>query len=120
MSQTDTTPTTCTRCGRALHSAESIARGMGRGCARRVREAAAAAAELVKAETLAKALEDVADGALVDTRRVTAAGRRVFAVVSSTGTDTYLATPGGACTCRAGLKGKHLCRHAVAAALLAA
>lgn len=108
--------TTCTRCGRILHAAESVARGMGRGCARRVREVAAAAVELVKAETLAKALEDVEDGAIVDTRRVTSAGRRVFAVVSSTGTGTYLATT-QSCVCRAGLKGR-VCRHRTAAVLL--
>lgn len=114
------TPSTCTRCHRSLRSAESIARGMGRSCARRVREAAAAAVELVKAETLAKAVEDVEDGAVIDTRRTTSTGRRVFAVVSSDGSDVYLAVPGGACTCKAGLKGKNLCRHAVAAALLAA
>jgi len=111
---------TCTRCNRILRSPASIARGMGRSCARRVCEAAALMTDSVKAETLAKAVEDVEDGALVDTRRVTSAGRPVFEVVSSTGVGTYLATPGGACTCKAGLRGKYLCRHVIAAALLAA
>lgn len=110
--------TTCTRCGRALTSSESIARGTGRGCARRIREVAAASTELVAAGTLAKALEDVEDGAIVDTRRVTSSGRRVFAVVSSDGTGIYLATTQN-CTCRGGHRGR-VCRHRVAAALIAA
>jgi uncharacterized Zn finger protein len=93
---------------------------MGRTCATRTREVAQAAAELVKPDTLAKAIEDVEDGAVIDTRRVTSTGRRVFAVLSSTGDAVYLATPGGRCTCKAGLRGKGLCRHAVAAALIAA
>lgn len=113
MSQT----ASCTRCGRTLRT-EGVARQMGRTCARRVREVAAAAGELVKAETLAKALEDVEDGAIVDTRRVTAAGRRVFAVLSSTGSGVYLATT-QACTCRAGHT-MRICRHRTAAALIAA
>lgn len=112
------TPTTCTRCGRTLTAATSRTRGMGRGCAARVREVAAAAVTLVKADTLAKALEDLEDGAIVDTRRVTSAGRRVFAVVSSTGVGVYLATTEN-CICRAGLSGR-VCRHRVAAALIAA
>ena len=110
--------TTCTRCGRTLRT-EGVARRMGRTCARRTREAAAAAVELVKPDTLAKALEDIEDGAIVDTRRVTRGGRPVFAVVSSDGTRTYLATPGGACTCRAGHAGR-TCRHMVAATIITA
>jgi hypothetical protein len=114
-------PTTCTRCGRTLTATRYQQAGVspiGRTCARRVREVAAAAVELVKAETLAKAIEDVEDGAIVDTRRVTAAGRRVFAVVSSTGAGVYLATVQN-CTCRGGHRGR-VCRHRVAAALVAA
>ena len=110
---------TCTRCHRPLRSADSIARGTGRGCARKIRTAAAEV-EGIKAETVAKAVEDLEDGAVIDTHRVTSTGRRVLAVLSSTGDRVYLATAGGACTCKAGLRGKHLCRHAVAAALIAA
>jgi len=109
---------TCRRCSRPLRAAASIAAGVGAVCAKRERQARAV--EAVKADTLAKAREDIADGAVVDTRRVTSSGRRIFAVVSSRGDTTYLASPGGACTCKAGLKGKHLCRHAVAARLIAA
>jgi hypothetical protein len=109
--------TTCTRCGRTLRSAASRSLGLGRTCARRIREAASAAVELVKPDTLAKAIEDVEDGALIDTGRTTKAGRRIFAALSSDGTRTYLTTPGHACTCRAGHAGR-TCRHAVAAALL--
>lgn len=111
--------TTCSRCGRALRTADSQARGMGPTCARRARQERAV--EGVKADTLAKAREDVEDGAIVDTRRVTSAGRRVFAVASSDGTDVYLTTAGGACTCRWGMRGTGTpCRHAVAARLIAA
>jgi uncharacterized Zn finger protein len=111
-------PTPCTRCGRPLRAATSIARGTGPGCARRIREVAAAATDVVNADTIAKAVEDIEDGALIDTRRVTAAGRRVFAVVSSRGDATYLATT-QTCTCRGGHRGR-ICRHRVAVALLAA
>lgn len=113
-----TSPATCTRCQRRLTSPTSIARGMGRGCAARVREVAAAATDLVKPDTLAKAIEDIEDGALIDTRRITSTGRRVFAVVSSDGTRTYLATSEH-CACHAGLKGR-ACRHRLAVAILAA
>jgi hypothetical protein len=100
--------TTCTRCHRTLRT-EGVTRGMGRTCARRVRETAAAAVELIKADTLAKAMEDIEDGALIDTRRTTSAGRPVFAALSS----------GGVCTCRAGHAGR-TCRHMVAATILTA
>lgn len=116
MSMSDA-PTTCTRCGRTLTSPASVARRMGRGCAAIVREATTSAVDLVKPDTLAKAVEDIEDGALIDTRRTTSTGRRIYAVVSSDGSHTYLATPGSACTCRAGHLG-HTCRHTVAAALL--
>ena len=110
----------CRRCHRTLRSAASIATGYGPTCLRRERAERAAEAAAIKADTLAKAREDIADGAIVDTRRTTKAGRRIFAVVSSDGTRTYLATPAGACTCRAGLKGQHRCRHSAAALLLTA
>ena len=91
---------------------------MGRTCARRIRETAAAAVELVKPDTLAKAVEDIEDGAIVDTRRTTSTGHHVYAVVSSDGNDTYLTTT-HACVCRAGVAGR-VCRHRVAALILTA
>lgn len=107
---------TCRRCGRTLR----VSTGIGPTCAKRERAERAAEAAGIKAATAAKAREDIEDGAVIDTRRTTKAGHRIFAVVSSDGTRTYLTSPAGACTCAAGLKGKHRCRHSVAALLLTA
>ena len=108
--------TNCSRCHRPLTATTSRTAGIGPTCARRIREVAAAATDIVKPDTLAKALEDIEDGAIIDTRRVTRTGHRVFAVLSSTSVGTYLATS-EACVCKAGHAGR-VCRHRVAAALL--
>jgi hypothetical protein len=113
-----TEQTTCRRCRRPLRSTTSITAGIGPTCARRDRADRAAEAAQIKAATIAKAHEDIDDGAIIDTRRTTRAGRRIFAVLSSTGTGTYLATT-AACTCRAGHAGR-VCRHRAAAILTAA
>lgn len=102
----------CKRCRRTLRSAASIARGRGRTCAKRERQAAAVAG--LKATTVAKAQELIEQRALVPIR-----GRRVFRIVSSDGQRTYLSAA-QACTCPAGLKAKHLCYHRVAVILTAA
>lgn len=104
----------CTRCGRTLHSADSIARGYGRTCQRKIREAAALVT--CKPAALAKAQELIADGGIipVKTKRI-----RVFAVISSNGTSHYLTAP-QACNCAAGLRGHAVCYHRVAAQLIAA
>jgi hypothetical protein len=105
--------TNCLRCGRALRSAKSCAAGYGPTCQRKVREAAKA--EVVsqyKPTLVAKAEELIEQGGIVALR-----GRRVFQVVASNGTDTYKAAPQG-CTCAAGLKGKHVCYHRIAAHIL--
>jgi uncharacterized Zn finger protein len=113
----NTDPTTrCTRCGRLLTSKASIARGMGATCAQRTRQERVLSD--IKPETAAKAREDLADGAIVNTRRTTIAGRRVYASLSSRGDRTYLTTSAH-CTCRAGHKGR-TCRHVVAVRLLTA
>jgi hypothetical protein len=112
------TCTRCTRCGRAITTSTSIARGMGRTCASRIRNEAATLTAAVKADTIAKAMEDIEDGAIIDTRRRTTSGHRIFAVMSSAGTGTYLATQ-AACTCRGGHRGR-TCRHTIAARLIAA
>jgi hypothetical protein len=114
---------TCTRCHRPLKTVRYTTPDglpLGPTCARNARREAAAAHASMKPDTYARALEDLEDGAIIDTRRTTKAGHRIFAVVSSDGRDVYLATPGGACTCRCGLRGKYLCRHAAAARLIAA
>lgn len=107
--------TNCIRCGRKLTSATSAARGYGRTCQTKMRQAAQATATTeLKPATAAKALELIELGGIVAIR-----GRRVFRTVSSDGTRTYL-TARQACNCPAGLKGKHMCYHRAAALLLAA
>jgi hypothetical protein len=103
----------CRRCGRALHSAEAIARGYGRTCWRKVREAANVVVDLAawKAEQIAKAAEAIEDGAVIRLRG------RIFLVVSTDGTETYRTAATGHCNCPAGLKGRR-CFH-TAAALIA-
>lgn len=105
---------TCTRCGRTLRSAQSIARGYGPTCERKIR--ATAATVTYKPAQVAKALELIADNGiqLLKRKRTT-----VFTVVSSNGTGRYLTAP-MACTCAAGLRGQHPCYHRIAAQLIAA
>lgn len=61
-----------------------------------------------------KARELIEQGGIVPFR-----GRRIFRTVSSDGTRTYLTAP-QACNCAAGLKGRHMCFHRIAAIILAA
>lgn len=104
----------CLRCHRALRSAESIARGYGRTCRAKVTAAAKAkAASQFKGSTVTKAMELIELGGLVAIRP------RVFRVVRSDGTGTYLTAP-EACTCAAGLRGLHVCYHRAAATILLA
>lgn len=104
----------CLRCGRVLRSLDSVARGMGRTCRAKVTAAAKAkAAADFKPATAAKAMELIEMGGIVAIRT------RVFRAASSDGTRTYLAAPEG-CTCAAGVKGKHVCYHRAAAAILLA
>ena len=112
-----TTQTTakCLKCHRALTSAASIARGYGRTCATKVKAAAKAAITTThKPHLVAKAEELIEQGAIVPIR-----GRRIFAVVSSDGTSTYK-TAAQACSCPAGIKGRHVCYHRIAAQILIA
>ena len=67
-----------------------------------------------KPTQVAKARELIEDGGIVPLR-----GRRIFRTVSSDGTRTYLTAP-QACTCAAGIKGRHICFHRIAATILAA
>lgn len=100
----------CTRCGHKLTAADSIARGYGRRCGQII--AAEAKASQEKPEAIAKALELLADGAVVPLRP-----GRVWLVAGSKGT-TYRTAP-AACTCPAGVRGR-ICYHRVATALVAA
>jgi len=99
-------------CGRTLRAAKSVERGYGPRCFAKIQQAAKVAP--FKPAQVAKAQELIADGGILPIR-----GRRVFRVVSSNGSATYLAAP-QACNCAAGLKAKHTCYHRVAAAILAA
>lgn len=106
--------TACLRCGRTLRSADSIARRYGRTCKAKVIAAAKAkAAAGFKPATVAKAQELIEDGGIVAIRA------RVFRVVASDGIGHYLTAP-EACTCKAGLKGIHVCYHRAAAAIMLA
>lgn len=111
--------TTCSRCHRPIHTASSIAIGMGPTCARRARQEKAAAALAFKAATVTKARQDMEDGAIQPTSRRTSTGNRIYVAVSSDGNDRYLTTE-TACTCPAGHRSKHVCRHRAAATLLSA
>lgn len=112
-----TTTHRCTRCGRILRSAASIARSYGRGCQAKIRAAAKAKAVAeFKPATVEKAEQLIADRGIVAirTRRTP-----VFRVVASNGGATYLTAP-QACNCAAGLRSKSACYHRAAAAILAA
>lgn len=109
------TTASCTRCGRKLTSTKSIAQGYGRTCKAKIAAAVKATVVAVfKPAQVAKAEELIADGGIVAIR-----ARRVFRVVSTNGTGSYLTAP-QACNCAAGLKAKHACYHRIAATILAA
>jgi hypothetical protein len=96
-----------------LTSATSAARGYGRTCATKVK--AAAKAKVIAAHKpaqVAKAEELIEQGGIVPLR-----GRHVFTVISSDGSATYKTAPQG-CTCPAGLKGRFVCYHRIAAEIL--
>lgn len=105
------TETRCSNCGRRLTAKRSVADGKGRACKAKLRRAAVAeATEGVKADLVVKAVELLADNGLVQIRP------RVFKSMSSDGTRTYR-TAREACTCPAGIRGKYLCYHRVAASI---
>jgi hypothetical protein len=110
-----TAPTaTCTRCKATLRAPRSVARGTGDRCARLNRQDQAAKTAGYKPAAIDKARQLIADRGIVPIR-----GRRVFQVVASNGTGRYLTAEQG-CTCPAGIRGRAVCYHRVAAALLAA
>ncbi|MFF4600143.1 DUF6011 domain-containing protein [Amycolatopsis sp. NPDC001319] len=111
-----TTATTakCTRCGRTLRAAASVARGFGRHCQAKVTAAAKTTGH--KPAQVAKAVELIEVGGIVPLRT---RHTRVFAVVASDGVGRYLTAP-QACNCKAGLRGVSTCYHRIAAELLAA
>jgi hypothetical protein len=107
--------TNCLRCGRKLTSTKSVATGYGPTCTRKVK--AAAKAQVIaqhKPHLVAKAAELIEQGGIVPLR-----ARRIFTVISSDGTAAYKTAP-QACTCPAGLKGRFVCYHRIAAQIVTA
>lgn len=107
--------TNCLRCGRALRSLKSTTSGYGPTCTRKVRESARA--EVIathKPAQVAKAVELIEQGGIIPLR-----ARRIFTVISSDGTASYKTAP-QACTCPAGLKGRFVCYHRIAAQIVTA
>lgn len=104
---------TCARCGRKLTAKASLARGVGRACAAKIREKAAQTVNAHKPASVAKALQLIADGGIVKPRVGS-----FWTTVSSNGRTTYR-TDTQSCTCMGGQNGRE-CYHKVAARLLAA
>jgi Family of unknown function (DUF6011) len=111
----DATPTKCRKCHRTLTRAASIALGFGPTCYRKVKAQAKAKAitAMYKPHQIAKAQELLSLGALVPLRDL-----RVFLVPSEDGGRAYR-THLAACTCPAGVKGVHPCKHRIAAHIVA-
>lgn len=114
----DTQTTKCGKCHRVLRTAKSVALGYGPTCYRKVRQAAKARAitAAYKPHQIDKALDLLALGALVPLR-----DNRVFLVPSTEkdGTARLYRTHKDACTCPAGVKGVHPCKHRIAAHMVA-
>jgi hypothetical protein len=107
--------THCLRCGRKLTSTKPTTAGYGPTCTRKVKEAAKAKVIAAhKPHLIAKAEELIEQGGIVPIR-----ARRVFAVISSDGSTTYKTAPQG-CTCPAGIKGRFVCYHRIAAEIITA
>jgi hypothetical protein len=106
--------TRCLRCGRTLKASTSVKAGYGRTCAKKIRDAARAEiAAQYKAHLVAKAEELIEQGGLIPLRG------QIFLAVSSDGSQTYK-THRAACTCPAGIKAVHVCKHRIAAHLVTA
>ncbi len=103
--------TCCTRCGRTLTAEESIKKGYGPVCGKKIR-AALRELPVFKPEQIAKAEELIEDGGIVAVRET------VFRTVSTDGTETYLSHPTN-CTCAAGRNGR-TCYHQIAAGIMLA
>lgn len=108
MAANTTQHTTCARCGRTLTSAASIRRGYGKGCAARLR-AAAADLDGYTAAQVDAARELIDDGGIVRLR-----GRIVLTI--ATDGQRIHRTTSHHCTCHAGIRGVR-CYHTAAARL---
>jgi hypothetical protein len=109
--------TTCTRCGRPLRSAKSIADRMGRTCKAKTTQAARRVTSGYTTDQVTKAVELIETAAIIIH---TARARRRFQAVSSRGDAVYLVDQAAhSCTCPAGVHGK-VCYHLAAADILTA
>lgn len=107
------TTTRCLKCRRILR--RPSVDGYGPTCRRNVRKAArSAVVAQYKSHLVEKAEELIADGGLIPLR-----ANRVFLAVSSDGLSTYRVHR-AACTCPAGIRGQHVCKHRIAAHLVSA
>ena len=98
--RTPAAETRCLRCHRVLKSARSVVAMLGRGCAAKIRQAARETAlEGLNEKQRDKALEIVADGGAVPSNR-----EGVWHVTSGDGSQAYLTTGDGHCTCKWGLR----------------
>jgi hypothetical protein len=107
----------CLRCRRVLTSARSIADGIGKGCAAKIRQAAREyALDGLTDKQAGEAREIAADGGVVEARE------GVFRVVSGDGSQSYITTPDGHCTCAWGLRrtmaDTKVCKHVGAVRLV--
>ncbi|MEU1815174.1 hypothetical protein ABZ543_08245 [Streptomyces roseifaciens] len=112
MNATDTTTDTrCLRCGRRLRNDSPD--GYGPKCRRRVRTATRSnELSQYKPHLVEKAIELLEQGGLIPLRNT--GKNRVFLAASSDGSTAYR-TAVAACTCPAGLKAAHMCKHRIAA-----
>lgn len=99
MTSTNTTaPARCIECGRIITSAASIARGRGKGCAAKVRRAAATATvEGFTPDQVDAARELVEDAGIMRLRR------NIYLTVSTDGERVHRTTA-TRCTCHAGVR----------------
>ncbi|MFI0827238.1 hypothetical protein ACH4Q7_22595 [Streptomyces roseolus] len=111
MSAKATTTKRCAKCGRSLK--KDSPDGYGPKCRAKVRKATRAP-ELAqyKPHMIEKAVELIEQGGIVPLRKSTK--NRVYLAVSSDGGTTYRVAR-AACTCPAGLKALHVCKHRIAA-----
>ena len=103
--------TRCIRCSRVLTSATSLRKGMGKGCAAKIRKAAADLTEF-KAHQIESARELIEDQGIAHIRN------NIFATVSTDGDRIHRSTTDH-CTCHAGLKNK-ACFHTAAVRMFVA
>lgn len=112
----DQQTTKCGKCHRTLRTAASIALGYGPTCYRKIKAQAKAQAitAAYKPHQIAKAEELLSLGALVPLRK------GIFLVPSTDADGERLyRTHVAACTCPAGVKGVHPCKHRIAAHMVA-